>query len=303
MRNKKEATDKYTQEVLLYFSFDFLKNWKKELDELNQNKTGKRYQFPNSLIEFCAKTKFMFRIGWRQVKGVLISLKNWIPIPNIPSKSQINYRFNLLDFDMKDTILKTQSQNIALDSSGIKLRFSGQWIREKHNEKRPFLKLHLAVNTKTHQAVAMELTDDGISDISQAKGLIVNSEKVGKVKKSFMDGAYDKIKLWKWCEEKKIKPFIRLRKNAKPNGLSKRSKEAKRMRKIGHEEWMNERGMGEREPVEGYYSVFKRRLGEFCWARKIENIVQEIKFKIRLCNQLIVKKFVLRSYRTEPFYT
>ena len=140
MTNKKEATDKYTQEVLLYFSFDFLKTWKQELQDLNQNKIGKKFQFPNSLIEFCAKMKFMFRIGWRQVKGLLIALKNWIPIQSIPSKSQINHRFNLLNFDMKDTLVKNKSQNIAIDSSGLKLRFSGQWIREKHKEKRLFTK-------------------------------------------------------------------------------------------------------------------------------------------------------------------
>lgn len=289
MTNKKEATDKYTKEVLLYFSFDFLKTWEKELRELNNKKIGRRFEFPKSLIEFCAKTKFIFRIGWRQVKGVLLALKKWVPIPKIPSKSQINNRFNLLDFEMEDTIIKSKSQNIALDSSGLKLRFSGQWVREKHREKKPFLKLHVAVNTKTHQAVAMELTDDGVGDLSCARKLIIDSEKISKVKKGFMDGAYDEIKLWSWCEKRNIDPRIRLRKNAKPHGLSLRSIQTKRMKKIGHEKWMKERGMGEREPVEGYYSVFKRRLGEFCWAKTIENIIQEIRFKIRLCNQLIVR--------------
>lgn len=288
MKNKKEATDKYTQEVLLYFTFDFLKTWKQDLDNLNQNKQGKHFQYPKSLIEFCGKIKFLFRIGWRQVKGILLALKEWIPITKIPSKSQINNRFNSLEFEMEDTIIKSKSQNIAIDSSGIKLRFSGQWIRDKHHEKKPYLKLHVAVNTKTHQAVAMELTDDGVGDVSCARKLILDSEKISKVKKSFMDGAYDEIKLWDWCEDKKIDPRIRLRKNARPHGLSSRSIQAKRLKEIGIDEWMKEREMGEREPVEGYYSVFKRRLGEFCWARTIKNIIQEIRFKIRLCNQLIV---------------
>lgn len=287
MQKKKEA-DKYTKEVLLYFSFDFLKTWDKEIKQLNENKKGRRFKFPKSLIEFCGKIKFIFRIGWRQIKGILIALRNWIPIPEIPSKSQINNRFNLLDFEMEDTITKNKFQNIAIDSSGIKLRFSGQWIRDKHHEKRPYLKLHVAVNTKTHQAIAMELTDDGIGDLSCARELILKSEKISKVKKSFMDGAYDEIDLWKWCEDKKIDPRIRLRKNAKPHGLNERSKQAKIMKNIGLEKWMKKRGMGEREPVEGYYSVFKRRFGEFCWARTIKNIIQEIKFKIRLCNQLIL---------------
>ena len=207
MITKKEATDKYTEEVLLYFSFDFLRTWDKEIKQLNENKKGGRFKFPKSLIEFCGKIKFIFRIGWRQVKGILTALKNWIPIPKVPSKSQINNRFNLLDFEMEDTIIKAKCQNIAIDSSGLKLRFSGQWIREKHREKRPFLKLHVAVNTKTHQAVAMELTDDGISDISCARKLIMGSEKISKVKKGFMDGAYDEIKLWAWCENKNIDPM------------------------------------------------------------------------------------------------
>lgn len=287
MKQKAEA-DKYTKEVLLYFSFDFLKTWDKEIKQLNEKKNGRRFQFPNSLIEFCGKIKFIFRVGWRQVEGILIALKNWIPIPKIPSKSRVNERFNLLDFEMEETIVKEKYQNIAIDSSGLKLSFSGQWVRDKHHEKKPYLKLHVAVNTKTKQAVAMDLTDDGIADIKCARELILKSEKISKVKKSFMDGAYDEIKLWKWCEDRKIDPRIRLRKNAKPRGLSERSNQAKRMREVGMKEWKKERGMGERVHVEGFYSVFKRRFGEFFWARKIKNIIQEIKFKIKLCNQLIL---------------
>lgn len=200
----------------------------------------------------------------------------------------MNERFNSLDFKMEDTILKSKKQNIAIDSTGIKLRFSGQWIREKHREKRPFLKLHVAVNTKTYQAVAMEITDDGISDVSCARKLILDSEKINRIEKGFMDGAYDEIKLWKWCKDKKIDPRIRLRKNARPNGFSYRAVQAKRMKRIGFENWMKERGMGEREPVECWNSVFKRRFGEFCHARTISNMEKEIRFKIRLCNLLII---------------
>lgn len=285
---QKEEADKYTKEVLLYFSFDFLKTWNKEIKQLNENKQGRRFEYPNSLIEFCGKIKFIFRIGWRQVKGVLLSLKRWIPIPKIPSKSRVNERFNLLDFEIEETIIKNKFQNIAIDSSGLKLSFSGQWVREKHREKKPFLKIHVAVNTKTKQVTAMDLTDDGVHDLNCARELILKSEKISKIKKAFMDGAYDEIDLWKFCEDRKIDPRIRLRKDASPHGLTLRAEQAKRMHEIGMEEWKKERGMGERVHVEGFYSVFKRRFGEFCWARKIKNIIQEIKFKIKICNQLIL---------------
>ena len=70
--------------------------------------------------------------------------------------------------------------------------------------------------------------------------------------------------------------------------MSLRAEQAKRMHKIGLENWMIERGMGEREPVECWYSVFKRRFGEFFTCRSEKNMLQEIKFKTMMCNQLIL---------------
>jgi len=88
----------------------------------------------------------------------------------------------------------------------------------------------------------MELTEDSVSDVSQAKKLLKKSQKISKVEKGFMDGAYDKKELWGWCEQNKILPFIRLRKNAKPHGLNLRAVQAKRMNKIGFDKWFKERG-------------------------------------------------------------
>jgi len=288
MNSQKEATDKYTKEGYLYFSFDFLKDWEDELEKLNQDKKGRKFKFPDSMIKCAAKIKFAFRIGWRQVSGILSSLKKWIPIPNVPKKSQVSQRFNGAKFDYQESIIKEKSQNVALDSTGIKLRFSGQWIREKHKVKKPFLKLHVAVNTKTNQAIAKSLTEDYVSDGSQAKKLLKDSMKIAKIKKGFMDGAYDRIEFWDWCLNKNIEPFIRLRKDAKPHGLSYRAEQAKVMQKIGHDEWMKLRGMGEREPSECWNSSFKRRFGEFFSLRKRDNMKKEINFKIMLCNELIV---------------
>jgi len=43
MIKQKEATDKYTREGYLYFSFDFLQDWKRELEKINEKKNGKHY--------------------------------------------------------------------------------------------------------------------------------------------------------------------------------------------------------------------------------------------------------------------
>ena len=61
MNHKKEATDKYIQEGYLYFSFDFLQDWNNELEKINQNKNGRHFEYPDSMIKYCSRIKFAFQ--------------------------------------------------------------------------------------------------------------------------------------------------------------------------------------------------------------------------------------------------
>ena len=56
---------------------------------------------------------------------------------------------------------------IALDSTGIKVTNRGQWMQEKWNikkEKKGYLKIHIAVNIKTKEILALEVTDEKSHD-------------------------------------------------------------------------------------------------------------------------------------------
>ena len=83
--------------------------------------------------------------------------------------------------------------------------------------------------------------------------------------------------------------MIRLRKNAivNYNESEKRSQAVKCY--IGNEEnWVKGTGFGQRWQIEGYYSSYKRRFGEYCFSRNSKNIMHEILMKCCLLNQLIV---------------
>ena len=119
-------------------------------------------------------------------------MQKWIPIPEIISYTQINRRINKLGLDIIKSLPKQEdAQIIAIDSSGIKLYNSGEWIREKHKKRKPFLKLHIAVNVETKQAVAIEVTEDSVGDNKLGLKLIDNARKVGRVSMGIFDGAYD----------------------------------------------------------------------------------------------------------------
>lgn len=82
----------------------------------------------------------MFGIGYRQISAFAKSLEKLVSIIGTPSYSQINRRFNQLGLNLVNSLLNTKDgQGIAIDSSGIKLHKSGEWIRENMAKKSHFL--------------------------------------------------------------------------------------------------------------------------------------------------------------------
>lgn len=284
-----KINNKYIKEGEVYLSFDFLDTWNEELKQLNHKKEGGQYQYPESLIRFLHVLKVVFGVGFRQEQGALQSLAKYIPIPNIISYSQIQRRTTQLGLDLIKSLAKPkEAQIIAIDASGIKLYNSGEWIREKHKKKKPFLKLHIAVNIETKQAVAIEITEDSVGDNKLGLKLIDKARKIKKVARGIFDGAYDNYRMWNGLNARCIKPLIRLRKNAVIN--YKKSKVRSQAIKCykGHEkEWVKATGFGQRWQAETWYSSYKRRFGEHCYSTKPENVLKEILFKSCLCNMLI----------------
>jgi hypothetical protein len=289
MRDWKKVNNKYIKEGALYLNFDFLETWNKELDELNHKKEGGQYQYPDSLIRFCAVQKAVLGLPYRQHQGLLSSLSKYVPLPSVISYSQIQRRVTKLGLNIVDSLANSEDgQIIAIDASGIKLYSSGEWIREKHKKKKPFLKLHIAVNIKSKQAVAIEITEDSIGDNPLALKLVDKAGEQGRVAKALLDGAYDAYDTWNGLSARCIKPLIRLRKNARINYKESKVRSQAVKCYIGNEKgWVKATGFGQRWQAESWFSSYKRRFGEHCSSVKPENVLREILFKVMLCNQLI----------------
>ena len=287
-KNWNKVNQKYVNEGYLYLSFEFLKTWKSELKALNKNKEGARFQYPDSQIRFCSVLKTTFGVGLRQIQGMMRGLQQWIPVPAIPDYTTISRRFNKLGLDLVQSLANpVDGQVIAVDSTGVKLYNSGQWIREKHKQRKPFLKLHVAVNVHTKQAVATIVTEDSVGDNAVVEELVKQAQNYAPIQTFLGDGAYDKRELWRDCSNSSIKLVIKLRRNASESGLSERARQVRLRNQIGQDEWNKQNEYGKRWLSEIWYSSFKRRFGEYTSARKPENIKQELLFKAILCNQLI----------------
>ena len=81
--------------------------------------------------------------------------------------------------------------HLLVDSTGLKLFGSGEWLLEKHGTKTPrsWRKLHIAVDADTGQIAAAALTTNDIDDASQVGSLLDHVD--GPVASFTADGAYD----------------------------------------------------------------------------------------------------------------
>ncbi|MBS7609193.1 transposase [Candidatus Bathyarchaeota archaeon] len=80
---------------------------------------------------------------------------------------------------------------IAVDSSGVSFHKSGGWVIRVQGRKRRYVKVHFAVDVKTKEIVAIEVTMDDVHDSKALPALINDASKLRRVSEAIMDGAYD----------------------------------------------------------------------------------------------------------------
>jgi hypothetical protein len=183
----------------ILFSYDFLDRWDVNLARMNENKKGKKYKFPDSFILIIGHIKVYLHLPYRQTEGIIKAAgKN---LPDHPCYSQICRRINKLDIDINNSIDDDDVVIIiAADSTGIKVTNRGQWMQDKWDvkNKKGYLKIHVAVDIKTKQILALEVTDEKVHDSKVIKNLVegvLNNNRNVKIKSFIGDGAYDYMRI------------------------------------------------------------------------------------------------------------
>ena len=100
-------------------------------------------------------------------------------IPEIKPTDYTNIwrRGTQLKLSLSETILESDEPVvIAVDSTGIKVTNRGGWMREKWMVHRGWIKVHLAVDVKTKEIVAIEVTDERVPDGSRFNPLVDQAE-------------------------------------------------------------------------------------------------------------------------------
>ncbi len=280
VRNWKEYNEELVRRGTFYLNLDWVKDWNKELAEMNKKKRGSPYQFPESLIKLQAVWQQF--IDYRGVEGITQQLYEFGGLPIYNDFSTINRRVNKLAiiFDLPTD----KHINLACDGSGMKLNMSGEYFQEKYGDgKKKFIKVTISADpfNKNIYKVDVSLEGEELSEPDVAMTHMAELAAEGcTIKKFWGDGAFDVHELFDFLDFYNIESAIKIRENAiiDPGGSVRRGIEVAEFQKLGYQKWAEKKRYGRRwTGTEGIFSAVKKKFGERTKAKTEVNMIKEVK--------------------------
>lgn len=286
----KRYNDSLIRRGQVLLDFDVIDNWKSELEEMNKNKEGRKFVYPDSFIRLLGYMRAYFHLPYRQTEGVVKEHACATRLPSIPDYSNISRRINRLNITIANnnqTDLHDDNFVIAVDSTGIKVSNRGEWISHKWNVKRGYIKIHLAVDIRKKRILSIHVTSDRIHDGKVLPELVndITIKQNKQVDMVIADGAYDSNKNFQFLSFKAIDTAIKVRKNARCTKTNHylRNRTVQKQ-KTNLQQWKTSVSYGQRWIVESIFSCIKRMFGEYVAAIRFENMVRELMLKASLYN-------------------
>jgi len=260
--------------------------------------TGQRGRSPfysNVAIETGPLLRSAFGRPWRQTEGLLRSIATLLGIRlAVPDHTTFSRRSVRLSFPTA-RLQKTEPVHVVLDSTGLKVYGAGEWHREKHGgrDRRTWRKLHLAVNSDSHEILASELTTNEVGDLSLVGPLL--EQIPGDIASVLADGAYDAGSVYRAVAERQWQPpaavIIPPRATAVLSSTtniapSLRDRHIQLRQEKGRRGWEKAVSYGKRSLVETAMFRYKVLIGPTLRARKFEAQQVEARMACAVINRM-----------------
>jgi len=235
----------------------------------------------------------IFYMPYRQMEGFLKKLSDLVSLSISADYTTLWKRIAKMDLTLHETLSENRDDVIvALDATGVKVTNRGEWMREKWKVHRGWIKAHIAVDVKTKDILAIEVTDETPSDSEKFDDLINQTEQnIGdnKIVRALGDGGYDSKECFNALNDKEIESGIKTRIDAstRSRGSPYRAKCVRERKELGYKGWRDKYDYGKRWIVESTFSAVKRIYGETVRATSIDGMFREVKMKFMCYNILL----------------
>jgi len=276
--------------VTMWLSEDIAQCWY----EKNNIATGRgrRKIYSDACIETALTLRVIFRFPLRATQGFLMGLVKLMGLElKIPHYSRLSRRAAALEIQIKRMHEQgKEPTDLVIDSTGLKIYGEGEWKMRTHGKqkRRTWRKYHVAVDPKTHEVIAMELTEANFHDSEAVPALMSGLENLGKV---YGDGAYPTKRsldaITKAGGFAIIPPrsgTCIVKKNPSP-GEEQRNRLVRERRKLGGKKaWKKISGYHRRSLVETHMFRLKTILGGSLRSRTIAHQKTEARIMVKILN-------------------
>ena len=261
--------------ITFWMSDDFEKTWM----YFGKKQRGSQFDYSDQAILVMLTVKEVFHLTNRGVEGFVRSIfqmmKMDLPVPDYSTLSKRGKELKVKKLPKK----ASQSLNIVMDSTGLKIYGEGEWKVRMHgvSKRRTWRKLHVGANPEDGEIQAVLLTENNVSDDVAVEKLLDQIEQT--IIHFAADGAYDKRKVYDSlnAHSPDVNILIPPRKNARiwKHGNTKterlkRDENLRSIRKDGRKELKKNSGYHVRSLAETTMFRLKTIFGDNLSARLLE---------------------------------
>jgi len=274
--------------LTIWFTDAAIAAWKAE----PRTTRGGQLRYSTLAITVALTLRSVFRLALRQTEGLVGSIIALLGLDlAVSDHTTLSRRAESLD------VVRPRSGSgpvhLLVDSTGLKLCGSGEWLLEKHGTRtrRSWRKLHIAVDVDTGQ-IAAALTTSDVADASQVDALL--DQVNGPVISLTADGAYDQDGVYddvaaRYPEASVIVPP---RSSAVPSDTAEtaptmRDRHLQTIAERGRMAWQKASGYNWRALVEADISRFKRVIGNGLRSRADHRRATEAAIAVNAMNRML----------------
>ena len=235
----------------------------------------------------------VFRLALRQTEGLIGSIIALLGLDlAVPDHTTLSRRAEGLEVVRPRP--GSGPVHLLVDSTGLKLCGSGEWLLEKHGTKtrRAWRKLHIAVDADTGQIAAAALTSSDVDDASQVGALLDQVD--GPVASFTADGAYDQDNVYGQVAARHPEAsfIVPPRSSAVPSYTAQtaptmRDRHLQSIAERGRMAWQKASGYNWRALVEADISRFKWVIGDGLRSRTDRRRATEVIIAVSALNRML----------------
>ena len=235
----------------------------------------------------------VFRLALRQTEGLIASVMQLLGLElAVPDHTTLSHRAERLALPALPS--GCGPLHLLVDSTGLKLCGSGEWLTEKHRTRtrRSWHKLHIGVDADTGQIMAATLTSKDVDDGAQVGPLLDQIDR--RIASVTADGAYDQDGVYsdvlaRHPDAAVIVPprSTAVLSNAAETMPTQRDRHLQVIAERGRMGWQRASGYNWRALVEANIGRFKRVIGDALRSKTDRRRVSEIAVAIRVMNRML----------------